>query len=90
MPQQLATNSVSCPGCKYPIVAPTYVGEQVKCPYCGEISQAISQVTIPTSVVVGVLAFIAGVILGPVVHAAIPVLSRKAQGASERLAKRIK
>lgn len=89
MSMQLA-NSVSCPGCHYPIVSPAYEGQQVKCPYCGAVSEAITQVTIPTSAVVGVLCFIAGVLLGPAVHAAIPVLSRKAQGASERLAKKIK
>jgi DNA-directed RNA polymerase subunit RPC12/RpoP len=61
----ISTNSVPCPVCSYPIPAPSYIGQQVKCAYCGSISEAIQDVTIPNTVVVGVICFAAGAILGP-------------------------
>lgn len=63
----VTTDSLSCPVCSYPIPAPSYVGQQVKCAYCGSISEAIAQdgVTIPTPVFVGLIAFGLGVVLGP-------------------------
>jgi hypothetical protein len=52
-----------CPDCHYPLEA-TYPGQQVRCPYCGTISEAITATT-STTVLVGVLAFLAGVVIGP-------------------------
>ena len=70
MRSTVATNSSPCGICRYPIQEPTYVGQQVKCPYCGSINEAITQVTIPTPVFVGLLCFGAGVLLGPAILAA--------------------
>ncbi len=75
---QVATNSVSCPGCHYPIGTPA-LGDQVKCPYCGEISQAIAM-EVPNTVVVGLACFFGGVLLGPAVYQVM-------QGASAWLAR---
>jgi hypothetical protein len=62
----IATNSIPCPVCRYPIPAPTEVGQEVKCAWCSSISEAIQQgITIPTSLFVGILSFGLGVILGP-------------------------
>ena len=65
MPPTATLNSVPCSNCSYPVQAPTYVGQQVKCSYCSSINEAITQVTIPTPVFVGVVCFAAGVLLGP-------------------------
>jgi len=64
---QVSTDSIPCPVCKYPIRAPTEVGQQVKCLYCGSISEAIAQISIPTPVFVGLICFGLGVLLGPAV-----------------------
>jgi len=61
----VSTDNIACPTCNFPIAAPSYVGEQVKCAYCGTISQAIQTITIPNSVVVGLICFTAGAVLGP-------------------------
>lgn len=54
-----------CPVCSYPIKA-EYEGQTTVCAYCGEKLEAVAQaVTIPTPVFVGVIAFIAGMFLGP-------------------------
>ena len=53
-----------CPVCSYPIQA-NVEGETTVCAYCGEKLEAISQVTIPTPLFVGVIAFGLGVLLGP-------------------------
>lgn len=76
-------NSIPCPVCKYPIQEPTRVGQQVKCLYCGTISEAILQegITIPTPVFVGIACFAAGVLLGPSVWAT-------TKGGSEWLARK--
>jgi hypothetical protein len=73
------TGTISCGVCHYPIQA-TYKGELIKCPYCGSINEAIGQVTIPTSLFVGVAFFLAGVFLGPSFMAA-------TKGGSEYLAR---
>ena len=80
---QVITASIPCPVCKYPIQAPTSVGQQVKCAYCGTISEAILQegVTIPTPVFVGIICFGLGVVLGP-------SLIASTQGGSEWLARK--
>jgi len=55
----------SCSVCGYPISA-SYIGEEVNCPMCSTINEAVSQgVTISTPVFVGILAFFAGMIFGP-------------------------
>ena len=55
-----------CSTCGYPIQA-EYEGQTAVCAYCGEKLEAtISQgITISTPVFVGVLAFAAGMLLGP-------------------------
>ena len=65
----VATGNSPCAICHYPIQEPTYVGQQVKCPYCGSINEAITQVTIPTPVFVGIIAFTVGVFVGPAILA---------------------
>ena len=61
-----STSSLSCPVCKYPVQAPTAEGQQVKCAYCGTISEAVSQsVTTSTTVLVGIICLSVGVLLGP-------------------------
>lgn len=70
MQSTIATNSSPCAICRYPIQEATYVGQQVKCPYCGSINEAITQVTIPTPVFVGFICFAAGILLGPAILAA--------------------
>lgn len=67
----VSTDSLSCPVCNYPIPAPSAVGEQVKCAYCGTVSQAIKDITVPTTVVVGFVTFTLGAILGPAVWNAV-------------------
>ena len=66
----IATESAPCAICQYPVREPTYVGQQVKCPYCGSINEAITQVTIPTPVFVSVIFFTVGVFVGPALLAA--------------------
>jgi DNA-directed RNA polymerase subunit M/transcription elongation factor TFIIS len=61
----VAANNVPCAVCNYPIPEATYVGQQIKCPWCGSINEAIAQVTIPTPVFVGLISFGLGVLLGP-------------------------
>jgi len=77
------SNSIPCPVCHYPIREPTHVGEQVECLYCHSISEAIAQITIPTPVFVGLIAFGLGVLLGPAVISSTQVgsewLARKAR-----------
>jgi len=80
---EIITKSVPCAVCSYPIPEPSYVGQQVKCLYCGSINEAITEdgVTIPTSVFVGLICFGAGVLLGPSFWAT-------TKGGSEWLAKK--
>ena len=63
--ESTSTASISCPTCNFPIPAPSSVGEQVRCAYCGGISEAIQGITIPSTVFVGFISFVAGAILGP-------------------------
>ena len=54
-----------CAECAYPLAA-SYPGQVETCPMCSTINEAISQgVTIPTSLLVGLIAFGAGMFLGP-------------------------
>lgn len=53
-----------CPVCGYPIQA-SVEGETAVCAYCGESLQAISQVTIPSTLFWSVLTFGLGVLVGP-------------------------
>ena len=69
MPNVTTSNS-PCGICGYPIKEANHVGAQVKCPYCGSINEAITQVSIPTPVFVGFICFAAGVLLGPAILAA--------------------
>src|SRR4030042_2206327 len=65
MPNTIATENIPCAICHYPTPAPSYVGQLVKCVYCGSINEAIADVTIPTPVFVGFLCFGLGVLFGP-------------------------
>jgi len=67
----VSTDSIACPICNYPVPAPSVLGQQVKCAYCGTVSQSIQDITVPNSVIVGLIAFTAGAILGPSVWSAI-------------------
>lgn len=67
MTSQILTASAPCSICGYPVQAPTYVGQEVKCPYCNSINEAITQVSTPTTILIGVACFVAGVLLGPAV-----------------------
>jgi hypothetical protein len=60
----------SCPTCSYPLKA-THTGEILACPYCSaKLEATVAEgVTIPTPVIVGVIAFALGVVLGPSVLA---------------------
>jgi len=84
MPPRISTSNAPCAICKYPAPAPSHVGQQVKCAYCGSINEAITDVTIPTPVFVGFLAFAAGVFFGPAILAATDVgsdyLARQIRG----------
>ena len=54
-----------CPACGYPIKA-QYEGQTTVCANCGEKLEVISQgITIPTTLFWSLIAFGAGVILGP-------------------------
>jgi hypothetical protein len=67
MPPTVTLASIPCPACRYPVPEPTHVGEQVKCPYCHTVSEAILQqgITIPTPVFVGLITFAATLLFGP-------------------------
>ena len=55
-----------CASCGYPIAAEP--GDTVSCPNCSTINEAISQVVeIPRPVLIGILAFAAGMFLGPAI-----------------------
>jgi phage FluMu protein Com len=80
MPTQIETGSIPCSACHYPVQKPGYLGQQVKCPYCNTINEAIAQstVTTPTAILIGIFSFIGGTVLG---HAALI----SARGGSEYL-----
>lgn len=55
---------LGCASCGYPIAAEP--GDEVSCPMCSTANMAIAQgVTIPTPVLVGIIAFATGMFLGP-------------------------
>jgi hypothetical protein len=68
---RISSESIACPVCKYPIPAPSSIGEQVRCAYCGSISEAIKDITIPSTVVVGFICFSLGAVLGPAFWSAV-------------------
>ncbi len=56
-----------CASCGYPL-RESYVGQKEKCPMCSTLNETISiseGPSIPTSVLIGIAAFLAGVIFGP-------------------------
>jgi phage FluMu protein Com len=65
MSKQIATDSVPCSICRYPIKAPTYIRQQEKCPYCNSINEAITQVATSTTALIAIACFAAGVFVGP-------------------------
>ena len=61
----MANRSIAkCASCGYPIKA-EFVGQQVSCPFCSTLNEAIAGVTINTTVFWSALSFIAGIALGP-------------------------
>lgn len=65
-PVKVETASIPCAVCHFPIQAPTYIGQQVRCPFCGSINEAVKQgISIPIPVFAGLLGFGLGVLLGP-------------------------
>lgn len=62
----MATTLSKCPTCGYPLTA-EYEGQTAVCAYCGEkVEAVISQgVIIPTPLLVGVISFALGVLIGP-------------------------
>jgi len=81
MSTEIATDSIPCSACHYPIPKAEFVGQQVKCSWCGTIHEAITQavVTLPTAILIGVFSFLGGAVVG---HAAMI----SARGGSEWLA----
>lgn len=65
MSTQIATDSVPCSICHYPVQAPTYVGQQLTCPYCASINEAIAQVSTSKTALIAIACFAAGVFVGP-------------------------
>ncbi|MFO7712129.1 MAG: hypothetical protein R6V51_02815 [Dehalococcoidia bacterium] len=62
----ITTANIRCPVCNYPIPEPGYVGAQVKCAYCGQISESITQdVAVPSWLFWLGLGLIGGTLLGP-------------------------
>ena len=58
-----------CDSCGYPLSA-SYQGQVETCPMCSTINEAISQgVTVPTPLLVGLIAFGLGMFLGPAIVA---------------------
>ena len=82
MPPTATLNSSPCSICGYPIPEATYKGQLTKCPYCNSINEAITQVTIPSAILIGVFSFIAGTLFG---HAILV----SARGESERLIRKV-
>ena len=62
----MANSSISkCGSCGYPLAA-EYLGQVETCPLCKTVNEAVSQgVTIPTPLLVGLVAFGLGMFLGP-------------------------
>jgi hypothetical protein len=82
-PAKIKTTSVPCPVCDYPIPAPSYAGEQVRCAWCGSVSEAVAQegVTIPTPVFTFFIGLGLGIVFGPAIWAS-------TKGGSEWMAKK--
>lgn len=60
-------NNSDCSSCGYPLGL-EYEGQVEECPHCSSINQAISEgVTIPTPLFIGIIAFVAGMFLGPAI-----------------------
>ncbi len=56
----MATKTIgSCSGCNYPIAA-SYVGEQIPCPMCSTVNEAITGVEVPSVIFWGGIGFLAG------------------------------
>lgn len=61
----MAVKTVSkCAECSYPLAA-EYVGQEVSCPMCATINEAITGVTIPTPIFAGGIGLLLGIFLGP-------------------------
>lgn len=52
----------SCSICGYPLAA-SYIGEQLTCPMCSTINEAISGVEIPSPIFWGSLGILVGLVL---------------------------
>jgi len=66
---QMTTTIARCSVCGYPLSA-EYLGQIETCPLCATVNEAVSQgVTIPTPLLVGILAFLGGMFFGPAIIA---------------------
>lgn len=83
----VSTENIQCPVCGYPIPEPEYLGAQVRCAYCGQISESISEgVTIPTWLLWLGIGLTAGTFLGPSILASTEAGSQwMAKKARERI-----
>jgi len=82
----ISTENSPCSICKYPMPAPTMEGQTIKCPYCGTINAAISDVSLPTWFVHGTIGLTLGIFLGPLILDSVRAGSEKmARKAKERL-----
>ena len=74
----------SCYSCGYPITA--YGGEQISCPMCNTINQAITQVTIPSWLLTLGIGLAVGILAGPAILASTEAGSKwLARQAKERI-----
>lgn len=83
----ITTDNIPCPVCGYPVPDPRYVGERVRCAFCGAISETISQgVTIPSWLLTLGIGLVVGTFFGPTILASTDAGSRYlAKKARERI-----
>ncbi len=80
----MAVKTVSqCVECSYPLAA-EFAGQEVSCPMCSTINEAISGVEIPTPIFAGSIGLVLGIFLGPAMLAGSEwgrnFLAKKARG----------
>lgn len=82
MAREVGTIS-QCVGCGYPITA-EHAGQEVSCPMCNTINEAITGVTIPSPLFFGGIGLLLGIFLGPAMMAGSEwgrnYLTKKARG----------
>jgi|GEM_PF-1137335 len=80
----ITTASIKCPVCSWPVPDPGSVGAQVKCVYCGQVSESINQeVIVPSWLFWLGIGLTVGTLLGPSIlattEAGSQYLARKAR-----------